>query len=157
MIPETSVQRTIEALVHTNDRTPGAPHEIGPGVTIAISRQTGAGGTTLARELGERLGWPVFDREILQHIAEQTGLRVRLLEDMDEKRSGWLREFVETFFSMTPATESVYLRHLIETLGSLYARGNCIIVGRGASQLLPVERTLRVRVVANREDCLAFV
>jgi cytidylate kinase len=157
MIPGISVQRAVEALVHSNQQTPGAPHDTGPGVTIAISRQAGAGGTTLARALGERLGWPVFDRELLQQIAEQTGLRVRLLEDMDEKRTGWLREFVETFFSMTPAAETVYLRHLIETLGSLAARGNCIIVGRGAPQVLPLDRTLRMRVVANREDCLASV
>jgi cytidylate kinase len=157
MISESSVERTIEALSRSGELPLESHQHTTPGVTIAISRQTGAGGTTLARELGQRLGWPVFDREILQRIAEQTGLRVRLLEEMDEKRSSWLREFVETFFSITPVTESVYLRHLVETLGSLSARGNCILVGRGAAQLLPLDRTLRVRVVANREDCLAYV
>ena len=33
---------------------------------ICLSRQVGAGGSKVAKLLGERLGWPVFDREVRQ-------------------------------------------------------------------------------------------
>ncbi|MCP5110323.1 MAG: cytidylate kinase-like family protein, partial [bacterium] len=32
---------------------------------VAISRTVGSGGSEVAVLLGERLGWPVFDKEIL--------------------------------------------------------------------------------------------
>ena len=39
-----------------------------PAFTIAISRQSGARGTTTARAVGERLGWAVYDRELVERI-----------------------------------------------------------------------------------------
>ena len=41
--------------------------------TIAVSRQVGARGSSVAREIGARLGWPVYDRELLEQI-ESIGL-----------------------------------------------------------------------------------
>jgi cytidylate kinase len=38
---------------------------------------------------------------------------------------------------------------------SLAAHGECVLVGRGAAQLLPPETTLRVRLVGTREDRIA--
>jgi len=159
MLSENSTQRMIDALtrtnVYTHEEAEGAPPA--RRITIAVSRQVGSQGVSLARLVGERLGWPVFDRELLQQIAEQTGARVRLLETLDEKRSSWVSDFVETFFSMTPVSESVYFRHLLQTISSLGSRGECIIVGRGAAQFLPPDMTLRVRAVADREDRIAFI
>jgi cytidylate kinase len=37
-------------------------------------------------------------------------------------------------------------------LFNLAARGNCVIVGRGAAQVLPARTTLRVRLLATLED-----
>jgi hypothetical protein len=34
-----------------------------PAFTIALSRQVGARGNSVATEVGARLGWPVYDRE----------------------------------------------------------------------------------------------
>jgi len=41
-----------------------------------------------------------------------------------------------------------YVAHLPRVLGSLAAHGECVLVGRGASAMLPPESTLRVRLVA---------
>ncbi|MGZ3333747.1 MAG: cytidylate kinase family protein, partial [Isosphaeraceae bacterium] len=38
---------------------------------ICISRETGAGGGTIARLVGQRLGWKVYDRELLEAIAHR--------------------------------------------------------------------------------------
>jgi cytidylate kinase len=116
--------------------------------TIALSRESGARGTSTAREVGARLGWTVYDRELLERIAQEMKIRTSLLESVDEKRVNWLQESVEAFTSVPSVSGSAYVRHLIQTLLSLAAHGECVIVGRGAAQILPAETTLRVRLVA---------
>jgi cytidylate kinase len=116
--------------------------------TIAISREAGANGAAIGRLLGERLGWPVYDYELVERIAGDMGLRSELLESVDEKRMSWLQEFAQSFTSDRSVTESAYVRHLVETLLTLAVHGECIIVGRGANVVAPPETTLRVRLVA---------
>lgn len=120
--------------------------------TIALEREAGVPGTSIAHEVGRRLGWQVYDHELLERIAQEMGLRVSLLESIDERRQSWLRESLEAFASVSSVSESAYVRHLIETILSLGAHGECVIVGRGAVQILPAEATLRVRLVAPLED-----
>ena len=119
--------------------------------TIALSRESGARGTSTAREVGARLGWAVYDHELLERIAQEMKLRTSLLESVDEKRVSWLQECVEALASVPSVSGSAYVRHLTETLLSLAAHGECVIVGRGAAQVLPAETTLRVRLVAPME------
>src|SRR5262245_31132412 len=71
----------------------GAPQTTRPPLTIAISRQAGTQGPDIAREVGQRLGWPVYDRELVEMIAREMGLRTRLVESVDERHRNWLQEF----------------------------------------------------------------
>jgi hypothetical protein len=99
----------------------------------------------------------VYDHELLQQIAQEMGLRASLLESVDEKRVGWLRSFLESWSSAPAVSESGYVWHLVETILSLGAHGACIIVGRGAGQILPAETTLRVRLVGPLEERIAAI
>jgi cytidylate kinase len=125
--------------------------------TIAISREAGANGSAVGRLLGERLGWPVYDYELVEHIAGEMGLRSKLLESLDEKRMSWLEECVRSFSSGHSVTESAYVHHLVQTLLTLALHGECIIVGRGANVVSPPETTLRVRLVAPLRERIATV
>jgi cytidylate kinase len=125
--------------------------------TIAISREAGANGSAIGRLLGERLGWPVYDYELVERIAGDMGLRSELLESVDEKRMSWLQEFAGSFASTSSVTESAYVRHLVETLLTLAMHGECILVGRGANVVAPQETTLRVRLVAPLRDRVTTV
>jgi cytidylate kinase len=118
-----------------------------PAFTIALSRESGANGPAVARAVAERLGWEVYDRELLQHVAQEMGLRAQLLESVDERRKGWLRECLEAFASAPAVSEGAYVRHLVEALLALAAHWACVFVGRGAAQVLPAATTLRVRLV----------
>ena len=60
------------------------------GITIALAREAGAPGTSVAQEVGKRLGWPVYDHQLLERIAQEMGLRVNLLETIDERRQSWI-------------------------------------------------------------------
>src|SRR5579863_7864671 len=42
------------------------------GPYLLISREKGAGGRQVANLIGQRLGWQVFDRQIVDAIAERT-------------------------------------------------------------------------------------
>jgi cytidylate kinase len=123
-----------------------------PPFSIAISREAGALGSRAAAVLGEQLGWPVYDRELLQRLANEMGLDASTLESVDEKRTGWLLWCLQSFFSRPEVCEDTYVRHLVRVLLGLAAEGECVIVGRGAAQILPPETTLRVRMVAPLKD-----
>jgi cytidylate kinase len=123
----------------------------GPALTIALSRQVGAGGTSIATEVGNRLGWPVYDHALLERIAHEMHLRTQLLESVEEHRTHWLTESLESFSQAPTISTNAYVRHLIQTVLSLGAHGSCIIVGRGSPYILPPATTLRVRIVAARE------
>ena len=123
--------------------------------TIAISREIGTPAQEVAREVGERLGWPVYNREVPARIAEELHLPVAVVEQIDERRQSWLLECLESFGSHCELSESRYFRHLISVVRSLGEQGRCLIVGHGAEFLLPPQSTLRVRLVGDCQDRIA--
>ncbi len=122
---------------------------------IALSREAGTPVLEVAREVGERLGWPVYDRELPARIAQELHLPVAVVEDIDERRQSWLLECIESFSSRCELSESRYFRHLISVIRSLGENGRCLIVGHGAAFILPANSTLRVSLVGDREDRIA--
>jgi cytidylate kinase len=161
-----SAPKVAEALVRATQHWHGRPQEAGvrassptpvPAFTIALSREVGARGTTVAREVGQRLNWAVYDHELVEHIAREMKLRARLLESVDERSLSWLEECLEALASGPLVSESGYVRHLVQTLLSLATHGECVIVGRGAAMILPADTTLRVRMVAALDDRAAVM
>src|SRR5438034_78188 len=56
------------------DRPQDGPFTRPKGLTLAISREAGARGTSIARKVGEQLGWQVFDQESLDYLLlDETG------------------------------------------------------------------------------------
>jgi hypothetical protein len=119
-------------------------------ITVAVSRQAGARGASIARAAGTLLGWPVYDHELLTLIAKEKGLEAKLLEQFDERDASWLEELAVNFTTQSPSLEGVYLKQLLIVLHALGKVGHCIIVGRGAAHVLPAATTLRIRVIAPR-------
>jgi cytidylate kinase len=156
--------RSIEALLRTATLGPRSIQEPpsggrcwAQGPTIALSRDAGAGAAAVARALSVRLGWPVYDNELLEHVAREMNVRAEMLEAVDERHRDWLQECIEAFGGGASVSEASYVRHLVETIFALAARGRCILVGRGAVHVLPPSTTLRVRLVAPREARLRAV
>ncbi|MCO6042392.1 cytidylate kinase-like family protein [Aeoliella sp. ICT_H6.2] len=137
-------ERGVLETSHKQDSTP--PH-----LTVAISRERGAGGGSVARNLAQRLDWPLYDRELLEHIAEKSGVQEKMLSDLDESRPAWFSEILKSLGTDRPMTAAGYAALLHKLLAGLYMHGNCIVLGRGAAQILPPEHTLRVRLIAPYE------
>jgi cytidylate kinase len=139
------------------DEAAATDRPAGLALSIALSREAGSGGITVAREVGRRLNWPVYDQELLGNLARELNVDVSLVEEVDERPGNWLAETLKAFAAVANVTEVTYFRRLVRMLRALGARGECVIVGRGSTYVLDPETTLRVRIVASREDRIAFM
>lgn len=151
------LHRQAEALEHLlGYRTEGEAREVEPAgkrldpFTIALAREVGTPALEVAREVGERLGWPVYDREVSERIAAELHVPASAVAELDERRQSWLLECIEAFGARCELSESRYFRHLVSVIRALAAEGRCLIVGRGAAFLLPSHSTLRVLLVGDR-------
>ncbi len=120
---------------------------------VAISRMVGAGGHLIAAELSERLGWPVFDRELMQAMAGDDQVRARLYESLDERDRGWLEDSLR-WALQDEFRKDDYAQRLSETILAVARQGHAIFLGRGADLVLPRERGLRVHLVAPQDVCV---
>ncbi|MBC7287890.1 MAG: cytidylate kinase-like family protein [Armatimonadetes bacterium] len=124
------------------------------GDLITISRQAGSGGKTIARIVAAELGYTVYDKEIIDKLADLLGTDPRKVERVDEQAPPMVIEILQAALDRTPSSAS-YLRRLREVTKQIAARGKAIILGRGGACLLP--ESLRVRVVAPFETRVARV
>jgi cytidylate kinase len=113
---------------------------------ITISRSCGAGGAELGRRLGARIGFPVWDRELVHAIAEERGGDERLMATLDEHRRSQVDETLRSLILGMDQTNNKYFWSLMRIVRTLSQHGSCIIVGRGANFAVSAERALRVRV-----------
>ena len=56
---------------------------------ICISRMVGLDGREIAQPVAERLGWPLFDREVLDWMAGDDEVRRQIYRAMDERDFKW--------------------------------------------------------------------
>jgi len=114
---------------------------------VCISREVGADAESICAVLGERLGWPVFDKEILGAMAGDDAIRRQIYASMDERDMGWCEESLRALVQ-PEFVKNDYFHKLTETVLSLARQGSGIFLGRGADLILPQETGVRVRVVA---------
>jgi len=126
----------------------GKKGKLSYGPYLLISREKGAGGSAVGQLAGKRLGWQVFDNEIVDAIAQKANVRRELIESLDERDRAVIHDAVAHWLRPKPILKSGYLAHLREILLTLGHQGKVVIVGRGAHYVLPSQFGLRVRMVA---------
>lgn len=114
---------------------------------ITMSRLPGAGGNSIARRIAEELKIDLFDREIVEKIAESSKVSTRIIESLDEQDRSIFNDWIRAL-SKNQMWSYEYLQHLTKVVGAIGAHGHALIVGRGASFILPQEVCLRLLVVA---------
>jgi cytidylate kinase len=116
--------------------------------TVCISREAGAGGGTIARMVGTRLDWKVYDHEILEAIAQRMEVPADEVRTFDELAPSVVQDWILPLREEHYAPQEAYLDHLAKLLEAIGRAGESVIVGRGAGFLLPREETLSVRIIA---------
>jgi hypothetical protein len=128
---------------------------------VTISRQVGSFGELIAEDLAERLGWRIYDREIVETISRDSHTRESLVQQLDEKSQTLFHDTVKRLFGMAEGGSlgvEAYHILLVKTLLSLGTHGRAILVGRGANFALQGQPGLHVRIVASlkvRQERLA--
>lgn len=134
---------------------------------ITIARGFGSGGRDIGQRLSERLGIPVYDREILTKASEESGINEALFAQTDEKirqrgiaralksipREGVLEPEDRNFTSDNNlfAIQSEIIKALCDT-------ESCIIIGRCGDYVLRHRKNvLSIYVDAPRQTCVESI
>ena len=135
-------------------------------ILISIGREFGSGGKAVARILGDKLGIPVYDNELITEAARESGFSRELFERSDERKrtltlSSILNSSRYGHFSDNYINDSDLFRIQSETILKIADKGSAIFVGRASDFVLrdrdcidvfltaPLE--VRKRLVAERE------
>jgi cytidylate kinase len=145
------INEQIKAWEHANSgKKKIIPPTEDPLPIITISREFGALGATLAVLMGEKIGFKVWDQNILSVMAEQLGSNEKTVEELDESHRELIEDMVAGFMKNVNTNVS-YLRSLKKVIKTIEARGNAIIVGRGANYICSKPSSLHVRIVSPLE------
>lgn len=112
---------------------------------ITIGRQFGSGGREIGQIVADKLGIKLYDKEMLQRAAENSGICQELFESHDEKPSNsFLYSLVMDTYSMgysgsayndMPINHKVFLAQF-DAIKKIAEEGPCILVGRCADYAL---------------------
>ena len=119
--------------------------------SICFSHKTGLDALKIANLLSEKTGYPVFEREIIEQMAENANLNKKTVTFFDEYYPGKLTELAAFLFAEKSYVMSDYVKHLFRTVLSVADIKSSIFVGRGTHLILPEDRVLAVRLLSSRE------
>ena len=109
---------------------------------VTISRQFGSGGRTVGHLVAEALNIPFYDKELVEHVALESGFAPKFVEEHGEHSPG------KTLLSYAFAPQGIpgvmngmstadFLWHIqCSTILQLADKGPCVIVGRNADYIL---------------------
>ena len=131
-------------------------------ILINIGRQYGAGGRGVADVLGERLGIPVYDNELLQKAAEESGFSPAFFKKSDERKL--LFRFGSLFglnrasaYAPSAIDGTELFKYQSEAIRDIARQGNAIFLGRASDYVLRDMKCLDVFICAPLEDRVARV
>ena len=109
-------------------------------VILTIWRQYGSGGHAIGARLGELLGIPCYDRELIQLSSEKSGIEAGTLALHDERTSSAsLFKIPEKGNRITdqgtPIVDTLFLAQS-QVIRELAQKGSCVIIGRCADYVL---------------------
>lgn len=106
---------------------------------ITIGREFGSGGRTVGKEVAKRLGIACYDQEIIDRLAEESGLSKDYISSESEyaSHSSWTAVAFSSARSFGVPSNQDYLwaiqRRIILDIGQ---KESCVIVGRCADAIL---------------------
>jgi cytidylate kinase len=114
---------------------------------ITISRLPGAGSKSVAQKLADELKIDLFDSEIVEEIAKNAKINERIIQTLDEQDRSIFDDWINAL-GENHMWSYQYLAHLTRVITGIAAHGHAIILGRGASYILPKEVCFRILIVA---------
>lgn len=105
---------------------------------IAISREFGSGGRTVGKLTAEKLGIPCYDQELIQKIAEESGLCEEYIAEHSEyaTHGNWFANALSNrdYYGHSVQDDIWFVQRKV--IMELAEKGPCVIVGRCADYIL---------------------
>ncbi|MEP6745261.1 MAG: cytidylate kinase-like family protein [Gemmatimonadota bacterium] len=138
---------------------------------ITISRQYGAGGSSVAQLIAERLGWTVVDNELIDRVAARAGVTPQEVAAQEERSPGLFERIVlalaassqelltaESAQSLKPLDEPGLVEITEKVVAEVAAEGRVVLVGRAAAAVLVgAHDAIHVRLVAPKPHRIGVV
>ncbi|REJ76544.1 MAG: cytidylate kinase-like family protein [Acidobacteria bacterium] len=131
-------------------------------MVITVSRQFGAGGSQVARQVADALGWRLIDNELIDAVAARAGLPPEEVAQREERAPSFVERLArltavqmpELFVAAAPVDDPIDEAKLAKITGTVVAElaagGRCVFVGRACAAVLAQrEQALHVRLVAS--------
>jgi len=118
---------------------------------ITISRLPGCCAGEIVQKASEKLGFDVFNGKLVELVAQDANLSQSVAETLDEKQISAVEEWVKGLVVNRYFSSDNFFFRLSKIVGTIGRHGRAIIVGRGASMMLPPHDCLRVLLVAPLE------
>jgi cytidylate kinase len=140
-----------------NRAPPPAAPSIPASLTIAVSRETGSRGGTIAQRAARKLGWPVYNQELLEYIAQEGAFRQGITDNQTPAAAQWVEKQLNVLLREQNLSQHPSIAELARIVLALGAQGECVLIGRGAGCILPAASTLDVRILAPLPDRIAYM
>lgn len=135
---------------------------------ITISRQFGAGGTTLGERLAKRLGYRYINDEMVKDVAKNVGVSSGQVRSFEKRGTSKLMKLVDWVVSpdfierhtskRDQLTEERYVEEIKDVIQKLCEKGNAVIIGRGGNYTLRgYPNTIHVLLVGDMEHRIKFL
>ena len=118
---------------------------------ITISRLPGCNTVDIARKLSEKLGFDVFDKNLLDMVAANAQLSTSVMASLDEREVSIAEELVKSLVDNRYYSADKFFHHLLLVIAAIAQHGRSIIVGRGAGFIIPATQNLRVSIIAPQD------
>jgi hypothetical protein len=126
-------------------------------LTIAISREAGSRGGSIAQRAAAKLGWQVYRQETLEYIAQEGTFRQDLADHLTQPAKHWVEENLDRLLREQNLSRHPSVLELARIVLALGASGEVILIGRGAGCILPARSTLHARVMAPLADRIGYM
>jgi len=134
---------------------------------ITVARGFGSGGKEVATKLGEELGIPCYDRQLLTMASEQYGIEESIFVELNEKLRG---KYISNFLRAIPNSNLMEPREKdfisdiniyniqAKLIRDLAKTESCIIIGKCADHILQdFDNVISVYVEAPRTACVKSI
>jgi cytidylate kinase len=119
-----------------------------PKPVLAITREPGSGGESIAERLSAELGLDLYSWELVELIAKDAHVATKLVSTLDEHERSELDEWLAEFQGDGHLSYQAYAESLKRVLFTIAAHGSSVIVGRGSNFFLPPEKKIGLCFVA---------
>lgn len=134
-------------------------------IIINVGRQIGSGGGEIARLLAKKFGCKLYDKELLNLAAKESGFSEKFFEQNDENR-GFFKSLFHmhaplvgdsNMYSNNFSQEGLFLIQS-EAIRKAASEGSCVFVGRTADYILrDSPNAVSIFITANIEDRIKHV